>query len=113
MIFSSANLRAKNEGKASERFIFALEILSRGCYNDAIKSQHETRAERKEPMTDSERKTRKERALENERTEETRTRIKEKLYTARAAGQMDEDDEALILEYALGVVTRRGKPTRD
>lgn len=64
-------------------------------------------------MTDSDRRTGRERALENERTEETRTRIKEKLYKARAAGQMDEDDEALILQYALGVVTRRGSNTRD
>lgn len=62
-------------------------------------------------MTDSKRDKRD--ALENERAEETRARIKEKLYKAKAAGQMDEDDEALILEYALGVVTRRGRATRD
>ncbi len=60
-------------------------------------------------MTDSKNKRTE---LEAERCEETRVRVKEKLYKAKAAGQMDEDDEALILEYALGVVTRR-KKTRD
>ena len=61
-------------------------------------------------MTDS-----KKRRIEEdlERTEDTRARIKEKLYKAKAAGQMDDDDEALILQYALGVVTRREKRTRD
>ncbi len=61
-------------------------------------------------MTDS--KNRRD-ELERERTEDTRARIKDKLYKAKAAGQMDEDDEALILEYALGVVSRRGKSDRD
>lgn len=61
-------------------------------------------------MTDS--KNRRD-ELERERTEDTRARIKDKLYKAKAAGRMDEDDEALILEYALGVVNRRGKSDRD
>ena len=47
------------------------------------------------------------------RTEETRVRIKDKLYKAKAAGQLDEDDEDLILQYALGVVTRRGRHTQE
>ena len=47
------------------------------------------------------------------RTEETRVRIKDKLYKAKAAGQLDDDDEDLILQYALGVVTRRGKQKQE
>ena len=45
--------------------------------------------------------------------DEARARLKNKLYKAKAAGELTEDDEALIYEYALGVVTRRGKNTRD
>ena len=48
------------------------------------------------------------------RTENTadtaRARLKDKLYKARAAGELTEDDEAEILRYAQGVVSRRGKP---
>lgn len=47
------------------------------------------------------------------RTEETRVRIKEKLYKAKAAGQLDDDEEDLILQYALGVVTSRGRHTQE
>ena len=50
---------------------------------------------------------------EERRTEESRRRIKEKLYKAKASGQLDEDDEALILAYAAGVVTRREKDRDD
>lgn len=39
--------------------------------------------------------------------EEMRARLKEKLYKARAAGELTEDDEELILAYAQGVVDRR------
>ena len=62
-------------------------------------------------MTDS--KKDKEDELEAERTEETRVRIKDKLYKAKAAGQLDDDEEDLILQYALGVVTRRGRHTQE
>ena len=62
-------------------------------------------------MTDS--KKDKEDELEAERTEETRVRIKEKLYKAKEAGQLDDDEEDLILQYALGVVTRRGRHTQE
>ena len=62
-------------------------------------------------MTDSRKD--KEDELEAERTEETRVRIKEKLYKAKAAGQLDEDEEDLILQYALGVVTSRGRHTQE
>ena len=48
------------------------------------------------------------------RTENTadtaRARIKDKLYKAKAAGELTDDDEAEILRYAMGVVSRRGKP---
>lgn len=45
--------------------------------------------------------------------DEARARLKNKLYKAKAAGELTEDDEALIYEYAAGVVTRRGRHTRD
>lgn len=48
-----------------------------------------------------------------DRAEETRRRIKEKLYKAKACGELDEDDEAMILAYATGVVTRRGRSAED
>ena len=41
-----------------------------------------------------------------------RARIKDKLYKAKACGELTEDDEAEILRYAVGVVSRRGK-TKD
>lgn len=51
------------------------------------------------------------------RTENTadtaRARLKDKLYKAKAAGELTEDDEAEILRYAVGVVSRRGQKPRD
>lgn len=44
--------------------------------------------------------------------DEARARLKNKLYKAKAAGELTEDDEAEILRYAQGVVSRRGK-TKD
>ena len=55
---------------------------------------------------------RNEKTIRAENTAETRARIKDKLYKARAAGELTEDDEAEILRYAQGVVSRRGK-TKD
>ena len=45
--------------------------------------------------------------------DEVRARIKDKLYKAKATGELTEDDEAEILRYALGVVSRRGQKPRD
>jgi hypothetical protein len=53
---------------------------------------------------------RNEKTIRAEQTAETRARLKDKLYKARAAGELTEDDEAEILRYALGVVSRRRKP---
>lgn len=51
------------------------------------------------------------------RTENTadtaRARLKDKLYKAKASGELTEDDEAEILRYAVGVVSRRGQKPRD
>ena len=51
------------------------------------------------------------------RTENTadtaRARLKDKLYKAKASGELAEDDEAEILRYAVGVVSRRGQKPRD
>lgn len=55
---------------------------------------------------------RNEKTIRAEQTAETRARIKDKLYKAKAAGELTEDDEAEILRYAVGVVSRRGK-TKD
>jgi hypothetical protein len=48
-----------------------------------------------------------------ENTAETRARLKEKLYKAKAAGKLTEDDEEEILRYVVGVVSRREKKPRD
>lgn len=53
---------------------------------------------------------RNQKTIRAENTAETRARIKNKLYKAKAAGELTEDDEAEILRYASGVVSRRGKP---
>ena len=84
------------------------------CYNTAIKTTQRPRRGKEEIMTDS-RNYRDEHESRDadRRTEETRVRIKDKLYKAKAAGQLDDDDEDLILQYALGVVTRRGRHTQD
>ena len=42
-----------------------------------------------------------------------RARLKDKLYKAKATGELTEDDEAEILRYAVGVVSRRGQKPRD
>lgn len=51
------------------------------------------------------------------RTENTadtaRARLKDKLYKAKASGELTEDDEAEILRYAVGVVSRRGQKPRN
>ena len=65
------------------------------------------RAERKTHMSDTKRN---ENTIRAEHTAETRARIKDKIYKAKAAGELTEDDEAEILRYAEGVVSRRGKP---
>ena len=46
------------------------------------------------------------------KAEDTRRRLKESLYKAKADGKLTEDDEAELLAYAQGVVSRRGK-TKD
>ena len=93
---------------------FALETFLGFCYNTAIKTTQRTPRGKEEIMTDS-RNYRDEHESRDadRRTEETRVRIKDKLYKAKAAGQLDDDDEDLILQYALGVVTRRGRHTQD
>jgi hypothetical protein len=48
-----------------------------------------------------------------ENTAETRARLKEKLYKAKASGKLTEDDEEEILRYVVGVVSRREKKPRD
>lgn len=53
---------------------------------------------------------RNEKTIRAEHTAETRARIKDKLYKAKAAGELTEDDEAEILRYVQGVVSRRRKP---
>lgn len=53
---------------------------------------------------------RNEKTIRAEHTAEARARIKDKLYKAKASGELTDDDEAEILRYALGVVSRRGKP---
>lgn len=64
-------------------------------------------------MTDSNNYRDEHESRDESRTERTRVRIKDKLYKAKAAGQLDDDDEDLILQYALGVVTRRGRHTQE
>ena len=56
---------------------------------------------------------RNEKTIQADNTAETRARIKDKLYKARAAGELTEDDEAEILRYVQGVVSRRGQKPRD
>lgn len=53
---------------------------------------------------------RNEKTIRAKQTAETRARIKDKLYKAKAAGELTEDDEAEILRYVQGVVSRRGRP---
>lgn len=45
--------------------------------------------------------------------EAMRARLKEKLYKAKAAGELTEDDEAEILRYAQEIVARREKNGND
>ena len=68
------------------------------------------RAERNTHMSDTRRN---EKTIRAEQTAETRARLKDKLYKAKAAGELTEDDEAEILRYAVGVVSRRGQKPRD
>jgi hypothetical protein len=56
---------------------------------------------------------RNQKTIRAEQTAETRARIKNKLYKAKAAGELTEDDEAEILRYASGVVSRREQKPRD
>lgn len=41
--------------------------------------------------------------------EETRHRIKDKLHKAKASGLLTEEDESLLLKYALEIIARRNK----
>ena len=72
-------------------------------------SQGPSPGQKGKEMSDTKRN---EKTIRSEQTAETRARIKDKLYKARAAGELTEDDEAEILRYAQGVVSRRGK-TKD
>ena len=57
---------------------------------------------------------RNQKTVKAENTADTaRARLKDKLYKAKAAGELTEDDEAEILRYAVGVVSRRGQKPRD
>ena len=57
---------------------------------------------------------RKQKTVRDERAADTaRARLKDKLYKAKATGELTEDDEAEILRYAVGVVSRRGQKPRD
>ena len=47
------------------------------------------------------------------KAEETRAKLKDSLYKAKAGGRMTEDDEAELLRYARGVVAKRGKMPRE
>ena len=47
------------------------------------------------------------------KAEETRARVRESLYKAKASGALTEDDEAELLRYAQGVVAMRGKKPRE
>ena len=47
------------------------------------------------------------------KAEDTRRRLKESLYKAKADGKLTEDDEAELLAYAQGVVAKRGKKDRE
>ena len=64
-------------------------------------------------MSDTKRRNERTADKTDRKAEETRRRLKERLYKAKDCGEMDEDDEAEILRYALGVVTRRGEKPRD
>lgn len=72
-------------------------------------SQGPSPGQKGKEMSDTKRN---EKTIRAENTAETRARIKDKLYKAKAAGELTEDDEAEILRYAQGVVSRRGK-TKD
>lgn len=50
---------------------------------------------------------------QDEQREQARRRIKEKLYKGKACGELSDDDEAEILRYAQGIVTRRGEKPRE
>ena len=78
-------------------------------YNGLITRALPRRQKGKE-MSDTRRN---EKTIRAENTAETRARLRDKLYKARAAGELTEDDEAEILRYALGVVSRRGQKPRD
>ena len=47
------------------------------------------------------------------KVEETRAKLKDSLYKAKARGELDKDDEAMLLAYARGVVAKRGKSGRE
>lgn len=83
-----------------------LDGMGAVLYNDAITRALPRRQKGKE-MSDTKRN---EKTIRAEQTAETRARIKDKLYKAKAAGELTEEDEAEILRYVQGVVSRRGKP---
>ena len=47
------------------------------------------------------------------KAEETRMKLKDSLYKAKAGGRLTEDDEAELLRYARGVVAKRGQTPRE
>lgn len=75
-----------------------------------VSSQGPSPGQKGKEMSDTKRN---EKTIRAENTAETRARLRDKLYKARAAGELTEDDEAEILRYALGVVSRRGQKPRD
>lgn len=56
---------------------------------------------------------RNQKTAKTENTAETRARLKEKLYKAKASGKLTEDDEEEIRRYVVGVVSRRETKPRD
>lgn len=75
-----------------------------------VSSQGPSPGQKGKEMSDTKRN---QKTIRAENTAETRARIKNKLYKAKAAGELTEDDEAEILRYASGVVSRRGQKPRD
>ena len=75
-----------------------------------VSSQGPSPGQKGKEMSDTKRN---EKTIQAENTAETRARIKDKLYKARDAGELTEDDEAEILRYAQGVVSRRGKKDQE
>ena len=57
---------------------------------------------------------RNQKTVKAENTADTaRARLKDKLYKAKASGELTEDDEEEIQRYVVGVVSRREKKPQD